>query len=45
MCLNKEKLMKKLSDLNISAIKTILGNELNNDEDYPVFVKPKYGRR
>ena len=44
MCLNKEKLMKKLSDLNISAIKTILGNELNNDEDYPVFVKPKYGR-
>ena len=44
LCLNKEKLMHKLSELNISEIETKLGNELNKNENFPVFVKPIYGR-
>ena len=44
LCLNKEKLMHKLSELNISTIETKLGNELTANEKFPVFVKPTYGR-
>ncbi len=44
LCLNKEKLMHKLSELNISKIETKLGNELTANEKFPVFVKPTYGR-
>ncbi len=44
LCLNKEKLMQKLSVLHISQITTKLGNQLTDKEDFPVFVKPIYGR-
>ena len=44
LCLNKEKLMHKLSELNISVIETKLGSELTANEKFPVFVKPTYGR-
>mgnify|MGYP006100243473 FL=1 len=44
LCLNKEKLMHRLSELNISEIETKLGYELNENENFPVFVKPIYGR-
>ena len=44
LCLNKEKLMHKLSELKISEIETKLGDELTENENFPVFVKPTYGR-
>ncbi len=44
LCLNKEKLMHKLKELNISEIGTKLGNELNENQKFPVFVKPIFGR-
>ena len=44
LCLNKEKLMYKLSELKISEIETKLGDELTENENFPVFVKPTYGR-
>jgi carbamoyl-phosphate synthase large subunit len=44
LCLNKDKLMHKLSELNISEIQTKLGDELTKNENFPVFVKPTYGR-
>ena len=44
LCLNKDKLMHKLSELNISKIETKLGNELTENEKFPVFVKPIHGR-
>lgn len=44
LCLNKEMLMLKLSELNISQIATKLGSELNKSDKFPIFVKPKFGR-
>lgn len=44
LCLNKDKLMHKLSELNISEIKTKLGSEVTTEEKFPVFVKPIFGR-
>lgn len=44
LCLNKEILMLKLSELNISQIATKLGSELIKSDKFPVFVKPKFGR-
>jgi len=44
LCLNKDKLMHKLSKLKISEIKTKLGSEMTSDEKFPVFVKPIFGR-
>lgn len=42
LCLDKYRLSKQLSELEISEIKTWNGNEFKN-EIYPVFVKPKIG--
>lgn len=44
LCLNKEKLMCKLSELKISEIETKRGDELTENTNFPVFVKPTYGR-
>lgn len=44
LCLNKEILMKKLNELNISQIATRLGNDLKESDNFPVFVKPNFGR-
>ena len=44
LCLNKEKLMHKLNELNISTIETKLGCEINENEKFPVFIKPIFGR-
>jgi carbamoyl-phosphate synthase large subunit len=44
LCLNKQKLMHKLKELSISTILTKLGNEMCDNDSFPVFVKPTYGR-
>lgn len=44
LCLNKFQLMNRLAELNISHVKTYLGNKFNHQFDFPVFVKPVVGR-
>ncbi len=44
LCLDKYKLMKVLLKNNISFLPSYLGNEFNNQLEYPLFIKPNVGR-
>ena len=44
LALNKYRLMKYLSQNDISTIQTWTGLEINESTKYPIFVKPIYGR-
>jgi carbamoyl-phosphate synthase large subunit len=44
LCLNKYALMHSLSSHGISSIPTLRGDEFTNQLNYPLFVKPIYGR-
>ena len=44
LCLDKFKLMKVLSDKNISNIDTYMGDNYSEEFEYPIFLKPNVGR-
>jgi len=44
LCLNKYDLMSKLDELNISKIKSYKADNFNHEIDYPIFLKPIFGR-